>query len=70
MGITAGTDLEATTASGRVVAMRALGEPVRGRDFAVVWVSTHEECERAERDGDEPAAVPWPLDAVRERERV
>jgi hypothetical protein len=64
MQIERGTRLEATTASGDVVVVRALDRPTRGRDFPVVWVCTEEEYERAERADEEPDGLPWPLDAV------
>jgi hypothetical protein len=64
MQIERGTRLEATTASGEVVVVRALDRPTRGRDFPVVWVSTEEEYERAEQADDEPDGLPWPLDAL------
>ncbi len=65
MTITRGTHLLATTASGAEVPMRALGEPVEGRDFPVVWVCTEEEFDRSHRAGEEADGLPWPLDAVR-----
>jgi len=64
MTIERGTTLEARTASGDLVMMRALGKPVRGRDFPVVWVCTEEEYTRAEEAQDEADGLPWPLDAV------
>lgn len=64
MEITIGTLLEARTASGTTVRLRAVGAPRRGRDFPVVWVCTEEEYKRAQAQGDEPDALPWPLDAV------
>lgn len=45
--------------------MRAIGVPVRGRDFPVVWVCTEEEYEQALAAGEEPSGLPWPLDAVK-----
>lgn len=64
MEITTGTLLEARTASGATVRLRAIGPPQRGRDFPVVWVCTEEEYERSQAASDEPDALPWPLDAV------
>jgi hypothetical protein len=64
MSIEPGTLVEATTASGTKVLMRAVGSPTRGRDFPVVWVCTEQEYERAHAEGDEPDALPWPLDAL------
>ncbi len=62
--ITAGTAVEVTTATGEQVRMRALGRPVRGRDFPVLWVCTEEEYERARQAGGDIRGMPWPLDAV------
>lgn len=66
MAITRGDLVEATTASGDRVPMRALGSPRPGHSFEVVWVATLDEWDRALRDGDEPDGLPWPTDAVRE----
>lgn len=66
MTISRGDVLEATTASGTAVTMRAMGAPIQGRDFPVVWVCTEDEWLRAEGDGDDPDGLPWPLDAVHE----
>jgi hypothetical protein len=65
MSIHAGDLLEVVTAHGDVVHMRAIGEPTRGRDFAVVWVCTEAEYEEAEQHHAEPRGIPWPLEAVR-----
>jgi hypothetical protein len=64
MSIQAGTILEATTASGAKVRMRAVDRPTQGRDFPVVWVCTEDEYERALAADHEPDALPWPLNAV------
>jgi hypothetical protein len=64
MEIARGIQLDATTATGDIVRLRALDHPVRGRDIPVVWVCTEDEYWRAERDGDEADGLPWPLDAV------
>lgn len=56
--------MDATTASGATVRMRALGGPVRGHDFPVVWLCTEKEWERADTTGDDPDGIPWPLEAV------
>ena len=64
MAIEPGTLLEATTATGDTVLLRAIHRPEKGRDFPVVWVCTQEEYERAQASGDEPDGIPWPLDAV------
>jgi hypothetical protein len=65
MDIARGTLLQVETASGDLVAMRALGAPQQGRDFRVVWVCTEAEFSRAEQAGDEPRGLPWPYSAVR-----
>ena len=64
MAIEPGTLLEATTATGDTVLLRAISHPGKGRDFPVVWVCTEEEYERARGAGDKPDGIPWPLDAV------
>jgi hypothetical protein len=58
--------VDATTASGAIVRMRALGGPTKGRDFPVVWLCTEHEWDRAQAVGDEPDGIPWPLEAVRD----
>lgn len=63
MAIEAGMLVEAMTASGTTVRMRATGQPVQGRDFPVVWVCTEEEWDAAP---GEIAGIPWPLDSVHE----
>lgn len=70
MEIEAGTLLEVITASGESAHMRALGAPVRGRDFPVVWVCTEEEYTAARLHDERSAGIPWPLDAVRPLEAV
>jgi len=64
MKIEAGTYLLVTTASGEKVRMRAMGHPVRGRDFPVVWVCTDEEYDQLVQGGVEPQGIPWPVEAV------
>ena len=66
MTIEPGSVVEARTASGQVVRLRAIRAPERGVDFPVVWVCTEEEYERAQAAGDEPDGLPWPLSAVTE----
>lgn len=66
MAIKPGALLEAITASGEHVRMRATRSPVRGRDFPVVWVCTEDEYEQAGRDPRRIQGIPWPLDAVQE----
>lgn len=68
MAIERGSLVDATTAGGERVVLRALGGPVKGRDFPVVWVCTEEEWQRSEREGNEADGLPWPLDAVTELE--
>lgn len=64
MSIEPGVLVEATTASGEVVRMRAIGAPTQGRDFPVVWVCTEDEYEQALTMAREPDGLPWPLEAV------
>jgi len=66
MAITRGDVVQATTASGEVVSLRALGAPEPGHSFEVLWVATEAEWDRAERDGDEPDGLPWPTSAIRD----
>lgn len=66
MAIERGSVVDAITVGGEQVRLRALGAPKAGRDFAVVWVCTEPEWDRAERDGDEPDGLPWPLEDVTE----
>ncbi len=66
MAINSGDAVDVTTAGGQVVRMRALGHPIKGRDFPVLWVCTEAEWTRAHADGDEPDVTPWPLDSVTE----
>ena len=64
MEIEPGALLDARTASGSLVRVRAVSKPQRGRDFPVVWVCTESEYARALGVSEEPDALPWPLDAV------
>jgi hypothetical protein len=64
MAIGVGTLVEAVTATGERVRLRAVGRPTRGRDFPVVWVCTEEEFREAEQGGHPVKGLPWPLDAV------
>lgn len=66
MSIEQGDLVDAMTAGGVIVQMRALGKPVRGHDFPVVWLCTEDEWSRAASTGEEPDGIPWPLDAVHE----
>ena len=66
MKIERGDLVDATTASGLTVQMRAIGKPMQGHDFPVVWLCTQDEWDRAAALGDEPDGIPWPLDAVHE----
>jgi hypothetical protein len=63
--IRSGSVVEATTAGGQLVRMVAIGPPIRGRDFPVVWVCTEDEWSRSQDENEAPDAVPWPLTAVR-----
>jgi hypothetical protein len=66
MAITRGDVVQVTTAGGQVIPMRALGQPVRGRDFPVLWVSTEAEWGRAHAADEEPDGIPWPVESVHE----
>ena len=70
MAIHAGDRVEVTTADGERIVMRAIRGPEQGRDFPVLWVCTEREYDRAERAGDEPDGLPWPLNALREMEHA
>ena len=62
-----GDIVDATTAGGRRVAMRALTGPQRGHDFTVVWVCTEDEWLRAQEAQDDADGIPWPVEAVNVR---
>jgi hypothetical protein len=64
MDIERGDLVDATTASGSTVRMRALGGVVQGHDFPVVWVCTEEEWERSLGANESADGIPWPIDAV------
>lgn len=66
MAITRGDVVEATTAGGEQVRMRALGAPTQGYDFPVLWVCTEQEWRRAQVANDEPDGLPWPITAISE----
>ena len=68
-GIAVGSRVEAVTASGATVLMRATSPPVRGRDFPVVWLCTEEEWAATPHQHlREPWGVPWPLRHLRQIE--
>lgn len=66
MAIERGSVVHVTTVGGRVIEMRALGAPVDGRDFKVVWVCTEDEWARASSMSDDPSGTPWPVEDVSE----
>lgn len=66
MAVNRGDVVEAMTAGGEQVSMRALGAPMQGYDFPVLWVCTEEEWQRAEAEGGEPDGLPWPVTAITE----
>jgi hypothetical protein len=66
MNIKRGDLVEATTASKGIVRMRALGRPMQGYDFPVVWLCTEDEWARATAAHEEPDGIAWPLDAIHE----
>lgn len=61
MDITVGTVLEATSARGERVRLRALSQPMAGRDFRVVWACA---ADVWEPDLDVTAGLPWALEDV------
>jgi bifunctional DNA-binding transcriptional regulator/antitoxin component of YhaV-PrlF toxin-antitoxin module len=62
MAIKRGDVVEVTTAGGdEHVKMRALGAPVQGQHFPVLWVCTEAEYQSAEGEGREPSGLPWPV---------
>lgn len=65
MTIEPGMVLEARTAGGEEIQVRALGRPTKGHDFPVVWVCTEEEFQRARETDEEADGIPWPLDAIK-----
>lgn len=70
MAINRGDRIEATTATGETIVVRALGSPEPGDLFEIVWVATESEWLRAERDNDEIDGLPWPTESVRELQEV
>ena len=64
MGIAPGDRLLARTAKGTKVPRRAVSGVQDGDAFPVVWVCGEEEFEKAQTEGREPDAVPWPANAV------
>lgn len=59
-----GARVVARSLHGEQLNRRAVSGEVAGRDFQVVWICRDEEWEAAEREGREPAAVPWPAEDV------
>ena len=60
----------AVDAAGADLPRRALGGPILGANFLVVWVCREEEWHAAQREGREPDGVPWPAEDVRVRQIV
>jgi hypothetical protein len=60
----------AVDASRRELPRRALGGPIMGQDFMVIWVCREEEWHAAQREGRQPDGVPWPVEDVRVRTDV
>lgn len=60
-----GTRVQVRNAFDDLVSMVAVTGPKAGLDFTVVWVCPPEEYARAQAAGEEPAAIPWPLSAVK-----
>lgn len=70
MAIERGTIVEAVTASGETLAMRALGGPIQGHDFPVLWVCTEQEWARSAAAHDDADGLPWPVEAIKELQRA
>lgn len=70
MAINEGDVVEATTAGGEQIRMRALAAPTQGHDFPVLWVCTEDEWQRAQAEDDEPDGLPWPVTAISELARA
>jgi hypothetical protein len=66
-GIERGDLVFAVDASGRELPRRALGAPIRGDNFMVIWVCREEEWHAALREGRQPDGVPWPVEDVHPR---
>jgi len=69
MSIERGQHVVVVDAFGAELSRIALGEPVLGEDFPVVWVCRPEVWEQAQREGHDPEGVPWPLEDVRVADR-
>jgi hypothetical protein len=54
----------AIDAAGKGLPRRALGGPVKGVSFMVIWVCREEEWHAAQREGRQPDGVPWPVEDV------
>jgi len=65
MMIQAGDRVMARNAYGEENERRALTPVIEGEDFAVVWVCTDDEWERARFEGRAPEGVPFPAEDVR-----
>lgn len=65
MTIQRGDRVEVRSAFDEWLERRALGGPEMAEDFVVVWVCPEWEWRSAEREGREPEAIPWPVEAVR-----
>lgn len=58
----------AVDAVGEKLPRRALGGPVKGASFMVIWVCREEEWHAAQREGRQPDGVPWPAEDVQLRQ--
>lgn len=63
MNIQLGDLVTVETASGDHVKLHALGGPIPGKDFMVVWVCDDDEWDQF---GEEAEGVPWPAKHVLE----
>lgn len=64
MSIATGDHLMVRTARGAKVPKIATSGVEEGDSFRIVWVTDEAEYEAARHESREPAAVPWPADAV------
>lgn len=65
-----GSPVRVRSATGELLARRAITGIVKGQDFPVVWVCREDEWEAAQSESRDPIAVPWPAEAVLLEEAV
>jgi len=69
-GIQRGDTVTVRSATGEFLPRRAVSGIEEGHDFAIVWVCREEEWRKAQGEGSEPDAVPWPAEDVSPASRV